>query len=130
MLIRISLGLCLALCFACASPTGGRFGEYEPLIRAEWAVAQEKLAAKGVDVHLAPPEICTFTAVEGKIATSASPTGWANGTFNPNTFRVRWNTETPGVLRHEAGHAILHFLDYDCASCYEHGCPNGPEDCP
>jgi len=126
-MLRISLGLCLALCFACASPTGGRFGEYETIIRAEWKVAQDRLAVLGVErSSKVPPDICKFEAREGRITTDVTAAGWTNGLFYPSSFRIVWNVETPGVLRHEAGHAILLFLDYDCWDCYEHEC--GP--CP
>lgn len=119
--------ICVLFCIGCATSPDMLDTEYGPLIRSEWAIAQAKLESAGVEGALVvPPEICTWIAKDGKIASSSSPTGWANGTFNPVTYVVRWNTETPGVIRHEAGHAILRFLDFECSSCYEHDC--GP--CP
>jgi len=39
---------------------------------------------------------------------------------------IEWNAQTPSVLHHEIGHAILHKLGYSCWKEYQHterGCP-------
>ena len=67
---------CILFVFlSCSVNTGPRFGEHDAIIRAEWAVAQEKLSGRGVErAYLVIPDVCTFIPHEGKIATSASPT--------------------------------------------------------
>lgn len=92
---------------------------YAETIKQEWTISQELLRSVGVgNTGLVLPRVCTWIPHDGPFETSASFTGWANGEFDPNTFTIKWNTRTPAVLRHEAGHAILHFLDHPCASCW------------
>jgi hypothetical protein len=95
---------------------------YEEVIRSEWSIAQKALAELSVNsIGLAVPELCTWIPYDGPIETSASWTGFANGVFDPHGFVIQWNTRTPTVIRHEAGHAILQFLDHPCWSCWSVG---------
>jgi hypothetical protein len=119
----VSLGIALALfCLAigglgCATSTSpsGLPPAYEAVIRSEWAIAQRMLAEAGVDrTELAVPELCTWIPHDGGFGDG----GYTNGLFTPNSFTIKWNIHTPTVLRHEAGHAILHFLDHPCRSCW------------
>jgi hypothetical protein len=115
------LTLCFTMCcVSCglSSPTDLP-AAYEDVIRTEWALAQRLLGELDVDrVVLVVPEICTWVPHDGMVKTSISDTGWANGVFYPRNFVVEWNIHTPQVIRHEAGHAILHFLDHRCRSCF------------
>jgi len=43
----------------------------------------------------------------------------ANGCYGAGL--IKWNVKTPQVIRHEAGHAILHKLREKYWYCYEHG---------
>ena len=87
---------------------------YEEVIRSEWTIAQKLLFDVGVTrSDLVKPNQCTWIPHDGPLPYNG---GYANGLFRPYT--IRWNVRTPTVLRHEAGHAILHFLDHPCASCW------------
>jgi hypothetical protein len=121
----VSLGLALALfCLAigglgCATSTSpsGLPPAYEEVIRSEWAIAQDILAAVGVTrVDMVVPELCTWIPHDGPI--QFGDLWLTNGVFDPNDFTITWNIHTPGVIHHEAGHAILEFLDHPCSFCW------------
>lgn len=115
------LSLSLAMATVSCSPSSPTDlpAAYAEVIRSEWATAQSLLSGVGVGrTGLVVPQVCTWVPHDGMFKTSASYTGWANGEFDPNTFTIKWNTQTPSVIRHEAGHAILHFVDHPCASCW------------
>lgn len=117
----LEIALCVALvrCGLSSHPT--KF-EITPEIRIEWGIAQLRLATVGLedayDVHPGMfrwrehpgPFKCGIYLANGcyTIGNSAIPSGL-----------IRFNAETPTVVRHEAGHAILHKLGEDWR-CYEH----------
>lgn len=92
----------------------------EPWMRTEWNLAQVNLGRLGVvgadRIH---PEEFRWQAMQGPF--TCGKTKLANGCYSPKSHRIQYNVQTPRVVRHEAGHAILHRLDLEWR-CYEHGC--------
>lgn len=114
--------LCAVLGAVSCSPTSpsGIPVAYDEVIQREWALALGLLKSAHVPrLNLVKPQLCNWVPHDGPIRTTwQGEVAWANGDFNPNTFTIRWNTQTPQVLRHEAGHAILRFLDHRCWACW------------
>lgn len=113
------LVLCAVLgALSCSVTSPSRLpAAYEEVIRSEWGIAQNLLDSVGVSrTGLVPPEVCTWVPHDGPF--KCGNREGCNGCFTPVTFVVRWNIHTPRVIRHEAGHAILHFLDHPCRSCW------------
>lgn len=101
----------------CGLPTGP--GEIPEWIRGEWVIAQGKVATvygrpegRGI-----PPEQVRWEAIEGTLECGGVK---ANGCYDPGRREIRYNSLTPEVVRHEAGHAILHILGDPRWRGYEH----------
>jgi hypothetical protein len=94
----------------------------EAIIEAEWAIAQAKIKKDYCleKVDLIKSYLFTFKAIDGPFKCGDKED--RNGCYHPNHGLIEWNRQTPTVIRHEAGHAILHYLDHPDWRCYEHGC--------
>lgn len=101
-------------CISPLTPTG----DLPAWVHDEWAVGQESVEALiGPEAHTIHPEMFQWEAVDGVFDCGGKR---ANGCFSPSRRLVRYNTETPSVVRHEAGHAILWKLGRECWRDYEH----------
>jgi hypothetical protein len=111
---------------ACAGgPTGPNVvTDEEAIIKAEWKIAQAKIKKDFglTKADLILPNLFTFKAIDGPF--KCANVEDANGCYHGSHGLIEWNRQTPTVIRHEAGHAILHYLDHPEWRCYEHGCPN------
>jgi hypothetical protein len=111
--------LALTSCTMPGSPDPG----YDELKAKEWQIAQDKLTqppwneSRAYDVS---PWHVNWREHEGTFDCGGVE---ANGCYKTQGGgTVIWNTLTPTVIRHEAGHAILHKLGRKDWKCYEHGC--------
>lgn len=97
----------LSSCSVATTPT-----DLNPAIEAEWALAQQAVSTMRGDTAAYGIWPTQFNWRE-----SAGPFDCggdlANGCFEANRRRITWNTQTPNVIRHEAGHAILWKLGDD-----------------
>ena len=84
----------------------------------EWRIAQDNL----VSIAGQAAYTVSITQFEVKVTDGIFSCGGApaNGCFSSVRKRITWNTHTPTVIRHEAGHAILWRLGYACWRTYEH----------
>lgn len=132
--MKILWSVALTISFAtCSSlPTSSNHAMGEPY-DSEWAIAQRRLICLGYHADRVPPTSVGWESRDGSFFCGDIE---ANGCYIPEKRLIIWNTQTPNVIRHEAGHAILHRLlgsnlDWHC---YEHGndgIDDGKEDwCP
>ena len=90
-------------------------GEMWPVVSEEWSVAYASLEELGVqNTGLVKPSMFTWRFYDGPVPCGSSH---SNGCFTHPMAIIRVNTQTPHVIRHEAGHAILWFLDHRCFKC-------------
>ena len=123
--MRLWLLLCGVLATVSCRPatSPGELGEAWPVVKAEWAIAQKALVPLGVTrSDLVKPIMFTWHFHDGPVTCGGVQ---ANGCFTHPSAVIRINTQTIHVVRHEAGHAILWFLDHPCFRCISIG-GNGP----
>lgn len=100
-----------------------RSSEVPEWMRAEWRIAQELSAVRaGQAAFAVHPEHFVIKAIVGPFECGGV---MANGCFTHGLFTtptIRWNTETPSVIRHEGQHAILWKLGHPDFKCVEHSC--------
>ena len=102
--------LTLAL-FGCRSTTSPDAIEYFEVVQAEWKFAQDFLApVVGEKVYNIGWDMFSWKAYNGSFSCGEWPS--VNGCVDGNT--IYWNILTPGVIRHEAAHAILRKLGHPC----------------
>jgi hypothetical protein len=93
----------------------------EDFIIREWGIAQMKLIEEGwadeFQITRVLPEQFDFRPRAGTFPCGDAYE--ANGCFSPPN-NIIYNLDTPTVIRHEAGHAILYKLGDDRWKCYEH----------
>lgn len=94
--------------------------EIDPAVFPEWEIAQQILSSppwslpRSLDVR---PDQFKWGAKETAFLCDGRE---SIGCYSPRFRLIQWNIQTPTVIRHEAGHAILHHLDDARYSCYEH----------
>ena len=95
--------------------------EIPDIVRAEWAIGQElSREFVGDDAFSVHPEQFKWQSMPGPFDCSGVP---ANGCYSHGfgrSSKIRWNSLTPTVIRHEAGHAILDKLNHPCARDFQH----------
>ena len=83
------------------------------LIQLEWGIGQDEVAAiyGGQAFDHSWVEV-GWEAIDGRFKCGRV---LSNGCYQHNAFRktIRWNTQTPKVIRHEAGHAIIDLMGKD-----------------
>lgn len=78
-----------------------------PVVAQEWAIGQAAAVPYvGDDAYTVWPSMFNWAEVNGPLP-SSTDTVIVNGEFDPLRRLITWNTRTPTVIRHEAGHAIL-----------------------
>lgn len=94
---------------------------YHSIIEAEFAIAQEKVAREyTIQAWAVSVGDFSWQRHNGPFMCGDE---LANGCFHYPSRTITWNVQTPQVIRHEAGHALLYALGYyDKWRCYEHGC--------
>ena len=105
----------LALAFllpACAGPTSSTPTiEHSEVIAEQWGIAQNVLAPAVPQAHKVKWSSFGWEAYDGPV--QCGDREWpVNGCFLGGT--IRWNINTPGVIQHEAAHAILRALVHPC----------------
>ena len=104
MLRWIPILLLTSACHQCA-PAGNKFTSPSPIIEAEWAIGQlETVAVIGDKAYEIWPHHFHWQEEPGPFMCGKI---LANGCYSSSKL-IRWNIQTPTVIRHEAGHAILH----------------------
>jgi hypothetical protein len=120
---KLLILLALQACQTATAPT-----VVDPTIHAEWIIAQSRLTCLGThNVEKVTPEQFSWEEIPGQFDCGFQ--SYKNGCYSPTLRLIQWNTQTPTVIRHEAGHAILHALGNPWWRCYEHG-DYADESCP
>lgn len=94
----------------------------EPWVQEEWTIAQSKLATQYSlpEANEVSPELVRWEPRPGPFYCGSK---LSNGCFSTRWGpKVQYNVQTPSVVRHEAGHAILWILNDARWRCYEHKC--------
>lgn len=95
-----------------------RSGDVSEEIRTEWGIGQGRaFQVAGDVVYGVHPEMFRIEAMPGPFMCGDE---LAQGCYSSSSRRIRYNRETPSAVRHEAGHAILHVLGWDCWRRFEH----------
>ena len=89
-------------------------------LRVVWREGQERVErVAGTDAYSVHPE--QFEFVE-KANPFYCDKVYAVGCYHSGQRSITYWSQQPKVIRHEAGHAILHVLGSDNWRCYEHTC--------
>lgn len=108
--------LCLTSC--ALPPTSPK--DIPDWIRDEWAIGQERVALAMGDIPAIYDILLEMFYLEEMPGVFKCNGVWANGCYSSGKHRIRYNKDTPSVIRHEAGHAILHRLQMVCWHNFEH----------
>lgn len=108
-----SLAAVVLLLAACAGPTSPTPIEHVEIIAEEWAIAQEALSPAISQARNVKYSSFTWIVHDGKCYECGYTEG-VNGCFSPGDRAIHWNIHTPGVIQHEAAHAILKVLGIPC----------------
>jgi len=121
------IGLLVTAVFVLFSLPGCSAGPAGPTeipewIRVEWAIGECRVAALNPPPKRNPQanllDGYRFIEEPGVFRCGNQPE--ANGCHSYGSRTIRYNVQTPTVIRHEAGHAILHALSDPRASEFEH----------
>jgi hypothetical protein len=96
----------------CYNPTGpDNTVEYIEIVQIEWKIAQDFFApVVGNKVYNVGWEQFGWKAHDGAFACGK----WTSNGCLENGKVIHWNIHTPGVIKHEAAHAILKKLGHTC----------------
>lgn len=115
--------LSLLLGLSCASK-GRPPQRLDSIIYTEWNIAQRNLDCLGYKVNSYNPSIYRWVKHSSPFKCGGV---LSNGCYSSFNRTISWNTKTPNVIRHEAGHVMLRMSGATNWRCYEHsdrkGCP-------
>lgn len=106
-----AIALLLAACAGPTSPTPTL--EHAEVISEQWAIAQGALGRAFPLANKVKSSRFQWIAHNGKYYDCGYAEG-VNGCFDPGDLAIHWNVQTPGVIQHEAAHAILKVLGIHC----------------
>lgn len=127
------IAVSLAFSVSCAistemTPPGGLTGNPdESEIRRQWGLAQVDIACYNSHVSSIPPDLFTFVRHVGPF--DCGDVKDTAGCYTTNTQVIQYDSTQLYVIRHEAKHAILHYLNNHCASAIEHNTGDGCNRC-
>lgn len=105
----LALALFLAACAGPMSPSPSI--EHTEIVTEQWEIAQNALAPAVPQAYFIEWTSFQWEAYDGPVP-CGDHDGIPNGCLLGRT--IRWNINTPGVIQHEAAHAILKSIAHPC----------------
>jgi len=94
----------------CAGPTSPTSVEHTEIIIEEFSIAHEVLSRVSNSDKVKWTHF-QWESYDGRVPCAG---GLANGCLVGGGDLIRWNTNTPGVIQHEAAHGILDKINHPC----------------